>query len=211
MYLFTRTGRLGRGTSVRASTEWALTITEKVNQIVSIDVSLWTTILSPAQGTLVWSSMVPDLQSLEDADAKLMVDDTFVSLLDQGTQLLENGVDDAVAQLVSGDVDPELNPQYVAVVRSELTTGGFAKGIEAGIEIAQRATTISGLPTSFFVSSTGKYGGVSWVSPAQSLGQLEAADARINADAGFLAYLDQVAPAAFVPGITTQAIYRRII
>jgi len=210
MYLFTRTGRLGKGT-IRGSLDWAVGITEKVNQIVSIDVSLWTTILSPQNGTLVWSSMVPDLQSLEDADAKLMVDDVFVSMLDQGTQLLENGVNDEIAQLVSGEVDPDVTPQYVTVVQSELTTGGFAKGIEAGIEIAQRATTISGLPTVFLVSSTGKYGGVSWVSPAQSLAQLEAAEARINGDAGFLAYVDQVAPAAFVPGITTQTIYRRII
>lgn len=210
MYLFTRTGRLGKGT-IRESLDWAVGITEKVNQIVSIDVSLWTTILSPANGTLVWSSIVPDLQSLEDADSKLMVDDVFVSMLDKGTQLLENGVDDKVAQLVAGEVDPERNPQYVTVVTSELNTGGFAKGVAAGIEIAQRATAITGLPTSFLVSSTGKYGGVSWVSPASSLAELEAAEAKINGDLGFIAYIDEVAPAAFVPGITTQTIYRRIV
>src|SRR5438045_2818950 len=119
MYLFTRTGRLRPG-STRESIAWAIGITEKVNQITSLDVGLWTTLLSPGNGTLVWSTFVEDLQSLEDANAKLAVDDILVSEIDRGAQFADGNIDDEVAQIVVGDVDPSQKPQYVASVRSEL-------------------------------------------------------------------------------------------
>lgn len=209
MYLFTRTGRIRPG-NLRDSMAWAVGVTEKVNQITSLDIGLWTTAMSPGNGSLVWSTFVEDLQSLEDANAKLMVDDIFVSELDRGAQFGEGGVDDEVAQLVAGEVDPNRNPKYVVAVRSELLPGGFGKGVEAGIEIANRATAIGSLPTSFLVSSTGKYGGVAWITAAETLAELQASETKVNTDAGFLAYVDKVAPTCFVPGITTQTIYMRL-
>lgn len=209
MYLFTRTGRLRPGSS-RESVAWAIGVTEKVNQITSLDVGLWTTFLSPGNGSLVWATFVEDLQSLEDANAKLAVDDILVSEIDRGAQFADGNVDDEIAQLVSGDVDPSQRPQYVAVVRSELAPGGFGKGVAAGIEIAQRATAISGVATSFLVSSTGRYGGVSWVSGTTTLAELQASEQKVNSDLSFIAYVDEVG-SAFVPGITTQTIYTRII
>ncbi|MEA3056630.1 MAG: hypothetical protein QOD30_2062 [Actinomycetota bacterium] len=210
MYLFTRTGRLRPGNS-RDSVAWAIGVTEKVNKITSLDVGLWTTLVSPGNGSLVWSTFVEDLQSLEDANAKLAVDDIFVSEVDRGAQFADGNVDDEVAQLVSGEVDPSQKPQYVVAVRSELAPGGYGKGIAAGIEIAQRATAIGGVPTSFLVSSTGKYGGVAWISATNTLAELEASEAKVNSDPSFLAYVDEVGPGAFLPGITTQTIYTRIV
>ena len=209
MYLFTRTGRLRPGSS-RESVTWAIGVTEKVNQITSLDVGLWTTLMSPGNGTLVWSTFVEDLQSLEDANAKLAVDDIFVSEVDRGAQFADGNIDDEVAQLVFGEVDPSQSPKYVATVRSELAPGGFGSGVAAGIEIAQRATAIGGVPTAFLVSSTGKYGGVAWISATNTLPELQASEEKINSDLDFIAYVDSVAD-AFVPGITTQTIYTRLV
>jgi len=209
MYLFTRTGRLRPG-STRESVAWAVGITEKVNQITSLDVGLWTTFSSPGNGSLVWSTFVEDLQSLEDANAKLAVDDILVSEIDRGAQYADGNIDDELAQVVFGEIDPNANPKYVATVRSELAPGGFGKGIAAGIEIAQRATAISGVPTAFLVSSTGKYGGVAWISATNTLAELQESENKVNSDAAFVAYVDSVGT-AFVPGITTQTIYTRLV
>ena len=210
MYLFTRTGRLRPG-NARESIAWAVGVTEKVNQITSLDVGLWTTLVSPGNGTLVWSTFVEDLQSLEDANAKLAVDDIFVSEADRGAQFADGNLDDEVAQLLFGEVDPNQNPKYVVAVRSEMTPGAFGRGVEVGIEIAQRATAIGGVPTSFLHSSTGKYGGVAWISATNTLAELEASEAKVNSDASFIAYVDEVASTAYLPGITTQTIYTRIV
>src|SRR4051794_4266605 len=73
MYLFSRTARLVPGSQV-ASIAWALNVTEKVNQIAEIDVSLWTRVFSPGVGMISWTALVDDLSLLEATDAKLMAD-----------------------------------------------------------------------------------------------------------------------------------------
>lgn len=209
MYLFTRTGRLRPG-NTRDSMAWAVGITEKVNQITSLDVGLWTPVFSPGVGTLVWSTFVESLSELEDAQAKLMVDDGFVAEVDRGTQFTNaEGLDDAVAQILHGDIDPNSNPTYAAVVQSALANGSFAKGIEAGIEIARMATEIGGIPTAFALSTTGMYGGVVWLSGAPSLAELERSEQAVNADPDFVSYVDKMSP-TYLPNVTTQTIYQRI-
>ena len=209
MYLFTRTRRITAG-DTRKAIAWAVGITEKVNQVTSLNASLWTTFASPGNGTLAWSTFIDDLTVLETATEKLAVDDLVASELELGKAFAPNGADDEVAQLLSGDVDPAQQPKYALVVRSELAPGGFAKGIEAGIEIATRATAIGDVTTSFLLSTTGKYGGVAWISSADSIAALEASAQKVNVDPDFVKYVDKSGP-AFVAGITTQTIYSRIV
>jgi hypothetical protein len=210
MYLFTRQLRLRAGAQ-RASLTWAANVTEKVNQITELNVGLWRKILSPGLGTISWSCVAQDLTELENADAKLAVDDIFVGEVDRGAQFVsDDPVIDETAQFLT-EVDVTATPpKYVAVVRSELRPGGFAKGVEAGLEIASRATKVGGVTTSFLIATTGKYGGVAWISGGQSLKEIEDADQKINADADFVKYVDKVGPDAFVPGITTQEIWQQI-
>jgi len=156
MHLFTRASRLRPG-NTREGVSWAVGITEKVNQITSLDVGLWTTMFSPGIGVLAWSTFVEHLSDLEDADAKLMVDDIFVSEVDRGASFVTTeGADDELAQVLHGDVDPTARPQVASVVRSELVPGGFVKGIEAGIEIATRSTALGGLPKGRWRELTGE-------------------------------------------------------
>ena len=213
MYLFSRTGRVRPG-NLRESTAWAVGITEKVKQITGLNVRLWTTMLSPGNGTLRWTAFVDDLTTLDNANAKLMVDDIFVSEVDRGAQFTSGeGVNDELNQIVHGadNIDPSRDVRYATVVRSELVPGGFANGIAAGIEIAQRVTQIGGLTTLFLVSATGTYGGVSWITAAESLEELERADQAVNADLSFIQYVDEVAPGVYLPGVTTQTMYQRLV
>ena len=66
MYLFSRRARLAPG-NTHDSMAWATSITEKVNQIVSLNTGLFAQTFSPEVGTLVWSTFVPDLATLEPA------------------------------------------------------------------------------------------------------------------------------------------------
>lgn len=210
MYLFTRTGRVRPG-NTRESIAWAVGLTEKVKQITGLDVGLWTTMMSPRSGTLVWSTFVDSMTAIEEANAKLMTDDGFVAEADRGATLASpDGVDDGLAQLIHGEIDPSRRPSYAAVVQSALAPGGLAKGIEVGIEIAQRATQLGGAPTSFLVSATGTYGGVAWLTATESLEELERSEQAINADPEFVRYLDDVASGVYLQGVTTQVIYRRL-
>ena len=211
MYLFTRQARLRPG-AMRSGTEWAAGITNTVEQITGLDVRLWRSVFSPGTGSLVWATIVEDMAALETANAKLEVDNAFIDEVERGAELTQaTGVDDELHQLLHGEIDPERDPKYAAVVRSALAPHGFAKAIEAGIEIAQRATAIGGSPTAFFVASTGTYGGVLWVTTTETIEELERGEQAVNGDADFITYLDDVASDVYLSGVTTQTIYQRIV
>jgi hypothetical protein len=209
MYLFTRQAQLALGQQ-RAGLEWAIAITEKVNQITALDVGLWSPVLSPGLGTMSWGAAVESLGDLEDADAKLMADPMYLDALERGAAFLTGTADDQVAQFLVNP-DSDANATHVAVVQSRLANGAFARGVETGIAIAEKATAIGGQPTAFLLATTGDYAGCAWITSAPSIRALEAAEQKVNADPGFISFLDQEAGTCFVEGITTQSIWRRIV
>jgi hypothetical protein len=209
MYLFTRQGQLALGQQL-AAMEWAVGITEKVNQITSINVGLWSPMLSPGLGTLSWGAAVESLGDLEDADAKLMADPMYLDALEKGSAFFAGTIDDQVAQYVLNP-DPDPATSHVAVVQTTIANGALAHGIEVGIAIAQKATEICGLPTAFLMASTGSYGGCAWITSATSVRALEAGEQAVNTNADFVALIDKEAAACFLPGVATQSIWRRVV
>lgn len=210
MYLFARRGRMTNG-KLRDSMAWAVGITEKVNQITSLGVELWRPTMSPGITGLSWNCFVEDLTALETAEQKLLVDEGYLAEFERGASFFGNNpIDDQVAQVLFGDVDPSASPTYAAVVTSELAPGAFTKGIEAGIQIAARAGELGGLPTAFLLSTTGTYGGVTWITVADTLQDLERGEQASNSDPGFVELIDQLAPGVYLPGVTTTTIYTKV-
>ena len=209
MYLFTRAVRLTPG-HIRDGMEWAVSMTEKVNQITALNVGLWTPLMSPGVGTLSFGCAVETLSDLEDAESKLNVDPMYLDAVERGATMIQGAAEDEVAQFLYNP-DQTANPTHVAVVRSALANGAFARGVATGIEIAQRATQLGSIPTSFLLSTTGTYAGCGWISSAHSLKELEESEQAVNANPDFIAYLDSEAAACFLQGVTTQAIWKRIV
>jgi hypothetical protein len=213
MYLFSRRARLANG-HLRDSTAWAIGITEKVNQITELNVSLWTSVFSPGLGELVWATFVTDLAILETAEAKLLVDDGYVALVDQGAAFsTAEGADDSISQLLYGEVDPNRQLQYVAVIETTVASGKAGRGMELGVEIAQRAEKVTGIPTAFLADTTGNYGGVRWITGYDTVEQLQTAGEAISADVGFGQFVDKEVAGVYLagPSVTTQRIARRIV
>lgn len=209
-YLFTRSVRVSG--NLLDSMAWSARITEKVNQIAEISVSLWTPVMSPQINTLTWTSVVTDLAALTATDEKLMADSGYLDLVAEGAAFnAGSGVDDQLIQLVHADPDGGDTAQYAATVRAVLAPGAFRTGVELGVEIAQRAKAIGGRPTSFGVSSTGVYGEVGWITLFDSIEQLQASEEAVNSDEAFLELLDTKASAAYLPGEARQVISRKIM
>lgn len=209
MYLYTRRVQLGLGHQ-QDGMEWAVDITAKVNQITSLNVGLWGTMMSPAVGQLAFGCAVETLADIEDAEAKLLVDPMYLDAVQRGTSLITGAVDDECAQYLVGDGELPFDPTHLAVVRSALANGCFADGVTAGIEIAEKAKALSGLPTAFLLSTTGTYGGVGWITSATSLADLEKGEQTINANPEFVTLVDRHST-NYLPGATTQTLWRRIV
>ena len=209
-YLFSRTGRLAPGNVLDAMT-WAGKITEKVNAISEVPVTLWATEFSPQVGTLSWTTMVDDLSQLRTLDQKLTADSGYLSLVEEGARYTSDaGLDDGLVQLVHADPDT-VTGEYASVVGATIAPGSFVRGIEVGVEIAQRAKAITGRATSFGTSQTGVYGQVGWIVLSDSVEQLQAANEALNSNVEFAQYLDEHASKAYIAGMSTQVIFRKIL
>jgi len=212
MYLFSRRARLAPG-NTRDAMAWATGITEKVNQISGLPISLYTQVFSPEVGTLVWSTFVPDLATLEAATDKLNVDDGYLSMGDAGAKFSLGGADDALLQVVYGEPDPNRPVEYVTTVQSVCASGSVARGIELGVEIAQRGEKVVGIPGMFITGATGNYGTVGWITGYADVKELEVAQQKLAADTKFGEFIDKSVRGVYTeePSATTQLIYRRIV
>ena len=211
MYLFSRRVRIGGG-QTRAAMEWALGQTEKANRITGLPLSLYMQLYSPQVGVIGWSTFVPDLATLEAAGDKLNVDDDFVSATDKGAALLVDGADDSLAQVLYGAPDPNRQIEYVTTVQAVCATGNLARGLELGVELAQRVENITGTPSLFLADVTGLYGGVGWASGYGNIQEMEAAQQKLAADPSWAKYVDKEVKGTYTddPSLTTQRIYRRL-
>jgi len=212
MYLFSRRARLAPG-NTRASMTWATAITEKGHQLTGLNISLHALMFSPEVGTLVWSTFVPDLATLEAANDKLLADDSYASMLDEGAKYAAGGADDALLQIVHGTPDPNRRGEYVSTVQTTCANGSVTKGMELGVEIAQRAEKTVGIPVLFASVATGNYAAVAWLSSYTDIGELERAQQALAADAKFGEFVDKSVRGVYAedPASTQQLIYRRII
>ncbi len=211
MYLFSRRARLAGG-NTRKAMAWATEITEQVNQLTGINVALYSQVFSPEVGTLVWASFVPDLATLESAGDKMAVDDKLTTLADKGAQFTIGGLDDHLAQVLSGAPDRSRTVEYVTAVQAVCASGSVVRGAALGVEIAERAEQITGTPTLFMLNSSGPYGGVTWTTGFTDVHAMEVSQAALAADTAWGEYVDRETAGVYAeePALTMQLIYRRI-
>jgi hypothetical protein len=209
-YLFSRRARLAPSNLVDSMT-WAVNVTEKVNAISELDVTLWRTVFSPGLGTLSWTAVVTDLAQLEASEAKLMADSGYLALAEEGGKYgTGEQLDDGLVNFVHADPDASGTEEYASVVVGLLAPGQFAHGLEIGVQIAQLVKKITGRPTSFGIAETGDYGQVGWFSLFDSIGQLQSAGQALAGSAEFTELLDGAAANAYQAGATTQTVFRRM-
>ena len=212
MYVFGRSGQLANGNS-REAALWVASITEKVNQITDLNVSVWRNVFSKEVSRVTWVAVVEELSQLEAADDKLAADDSFVALVDQGAAYTVGSTDDALGQVLYASSEEERPMEYATTVTTLITPGKFGRGIELGLEIAERAAKITGEQVTFVKGVTGDYSAIEWITSYESVQKLQAAGDKLNADASFLELLDNEVPGVYESGlgITPQTIFRKVL
>lgn len=212
MYLFARSGLLANGKS-REAAMWVGSVTEKVNQITDLNVTVWRNVFSREINRITWVAAVEELAQLEAADDKLQADDAFVALVDRGAAFTLGAPDDTLGQFVVQSGDPSTPIEYATTVTALVSPGKFARGIELGIEIAQRAEKISGQPTSFLTSVTGDYSAIEWVTGYDNVQALQASGEKLAQDASFAQFLDKEVAGVYESGlsVTQQTCYRKVL
>ena len=207
MYLFSRSTRIGSPEGLA----WAVTMTEHAKRASGLDIGLWGQVWSPEFGRITWTGFVPDLATLAAAGDKMNADAKMAADAAKGAEHTTGGIDDALYNIVHGDLDPNApQAEYVTSVAAVCASGQLAKAMAAGVDIAQRAEKITGAPTMFASNVTGVYGGVGWLTGFETIEALEAANQAMATDADWVMEVDKVGSVfSSDAGATTQLIYRR--
>lgn len=208
MYLFSRSRRLDPR-HTRRGMAYAVEMAGKVTQTTGVEVTAWSEVFGPGVGTLAWTTMVPDLTALEQAMDKLAVDEQYWEAIDHGAEMFVGFAEDRLMQLIHGEPDPNQRPAYVQVVSASICNGCMADGVGFGIEIAQKATSVTGHQTLFAMAATGGYADVAWLTGVADIAAAEAAEAKLMADAEWIQMIDSKAGELYQPG-AQQLMYRRL-
>lgn len=212
MYMFSRSVRLAPG-NPREQIDWALHMTEKVNQISDLRIQLWTSLFSPAAGTLAWTVVCSDLQDLENIEGKMMLDDGYLGLVEHGGRYVTGeGLTDGLVHLAYSDPDAATiaaTAGYAVLTRMVTAPGCLEQVMEVGPAAAQRIAQATGAPTSFGVELTGEYGAVGFMALFETLRAVQAAGEAIRSDSEFTKFVDQSSPLVRA-GTTTQTIWRKL-
>jgi hypothetical protein len=207
MYLFTRTWRIDPEHFTDAM-EWTAEITTSVRDLTGREIDAWTAVMSPEAGTIAWSMWAERLAELEAAGDTIAADADHRKMVEKGAEYFEGSIEDRLAALVHGTLDPEARPNYVTVATAVIANGRMSAGVASGIEIADFVTRVTGQRTLFTVGVTGPYGSVAWITGNPDIGSLEAGEAALMADAAWSELINRVGT-DYAPG-ASQAIYRRV-
>lgn len=205
MYLFSRTTRL----TSSAALEWAVDIGALASEVSGQQIDLWGTAYSAGFGTVAWTAWFDHLSALQAMTEALESNDTYIVKAAEGAELIEGGIDDAIAQLISGE--PEGSDPFVSSVRAACAGGNIARAMSCGVELAELASRITGKSTLFLRSVTGPYGGVGWLTGAADLGEFQASQEALAAEPSWLKTIDAT-EGAFVEdvAVTQAALYRKL-
>lgn len=210
MYRFARMAQLtGNPTK---SIEWAVTIAEKVNQISETPFTLWTTVLSPAVGLCAWTTTVDTVAEIDTLDAKLIVDSGFLALQAASTEhVIPGSVNDSLSTIIHETPLAQSGTfHYASITSAQVQPGQFRRGVELGVEFAQKAHALTGLETSFEAAVTGNMGSITWAMVADTIEQLQRGEDTMNADETFLKLIDTEGAKAYQPNATVSY-FRRLL
>jgi hypothetical protein len=207
MYLFARQAVV-RGLD---GPKWSIDIGAAAAEALGVEVNVWGNVLSPAVGTTTWTSWWTDLSALETSFAKLLTDPKYLALVAEGPQFISGAIDDTLFQVVYQGPDVVSGGRYAGTVSAVIAPGNFSRGVLGGIEIAQKAEEVTGQSGIFLARQTGPYGAVSWLAGYENIAAYEAAQGKLQADAGFAEFLDSRTTAYQAdPSLTQSTLYLKL-
>lgn len=207
MYLFSRI-RTADPAHIAEAQAWAAEVAAHATKAVGVVVTPWTCVYGLPAGTLSWSGRVESHAEMGALQEKLALDTGYAKLLAKAATLFTGAADDALVEFVAAAGKPGPG-RYATVVRAECAGGHVADAMGWGVDVMNHVAKLTGLSTSMVRSLYGKWGGVGWITVADSLADIDNAQKAIAADTGYVERLD-MAGDFFVPGSATTVLLRNL-
>ena len=205
MFITSRARRVNPAAQ-RAAVAFAVEAGARARQMLDRPIWTWMSVMSEDAGVVSWSTRTDHLQDTIDIDDTLFGDDDFADWVEANDGHFTGPFVDRVAEVISGTPSSEPGA-YVQVASGVCANGAIAEGLSFGVEIAEVASRLSGLPTMFAAPVVGAYGSVMWATSIPDLAALEAGDAKLRESDEWIKLVDR-AGHAFQPGVRSFLLRR---
>jgi hypothetical protein len=188
--------------------DWARSVAGKARELTGQEFQLWGTVYSRGVGTIWWTGRFESIEALESVGDVLGADPSMEKLTNAGTRYTEGGFDDGLLEPSYGTPATD-HARYVTGATAIAAAGCYVRAIEAGVTIARRSEAITGRPTIFCRSVTGRAGEVTWLTGYESASAMEAAQRKLAGDQTWLELLDSTSGRFAPDGCMNTTIGRR--
>jgi hypothetical protein len=181
-----------------------------VSEKTGREIALWSVNFGAPLGTMIYTARVEGLADLQSIAANLLEDPAYHAKLAAGAELSGGPAVDGMATPIHGELgDPPPVGTVALVTTAVMAAGKYAEAIGWGVEIAQLVESVTGNPVLFMLDEYGTFGQVTWIGGAVDAAAADAANAKISADAAYLAKLNDAA-GLFVEGSGHRAMVTRV-
>ena len=209
MYQFARILTLQGDT--RETMPWAVEITAHVNANTGMDVALWGSVFGYPTGTVAWSTMVEGRAHLSGEMAKLPTDTAYLDLAVKAQDWVTGPAEDVFRSVVHGgpgDAPPAVGA-VASVTQAVAATGKMPEAVAWGVDMAQHATSVTGVAVSLLVNAYGDFGGMAFISTVADMAAADASSDALQSDADYIAKIG-ASTGLFVDGSAHQSLLQRL-
>ncbi len=208
MYLFTRTATFKPERAVDAAA-WAVDIAAQVSSITGLEVRTWSVLYGAPLNTVTWSCSVESHAEMGAAGEKLQADPGYLARIPESAELFDGAPSDALTQVLATVGEGGHTGGFASVVSAQCAGGRMAAAAEWGLDTFQHVGAVTGLDGAFGRGMYGPWATLGWISLADSLDQVDAAEAAMAGDASYIDRIDRGGD-LFVPGSAQSRLSQRI-
>ncbi len=208
MYLFVRT-RTCLPERMSEAAAFAVDITTRASSLTGLDLAAWQVTFGAPAGTFSWTTTVDSHAELGDATEKLAVDVGYLDAVQSASELFDGPAEDALIDIVATVGDGGHQGKVADVITARCAPGKIAEAMAWGVEMMEYAGGVTGLDGLFTRSMYGPWAAIGWISLADSLDEIDAGTAALDAAPEYVAKID-AAGDLFLPESGQATLSRRI-
>lgn len=189
---------------------YATDLQAHVSAVGGREIALWSTVFGAPLGTMTYAVRVEGIADLQALSAQILGDAEYHAKLAKGVDYAVGTAEDRLFQPLNAEFgDPPPVGSVALVTSAVIANGAYEKAFAWGIDMAQHASSVAGIPTLFLAEQYGTFGSVGWIGVAADGAAIDAGTAALNADADYLKKLG-AAGDLFLPGSGHRILSTRV-
>jgi hypothetical protein len=194
VYIFSRSAALDHNRPMETAAA-AVEVAGLVSDVTGLEIGVFMSRYGEPTNVVRWSCRVDSQSELQAATDKLAGNEKYLAWIAANPGLAEGAATDQLGRIVSASNIGDTTRRFYAVLGATAANGRLADAMAFGVRAEQFMGSTTGLTTVFLSNVYGAYGGVTWLTGADSmdafdeLAEMQATNAEFQAlvaDAGDL-------------------------